>query len=91
MCDKDIDECTIPGLCKNGGTCDNKPGTYFCACKPEWIGKYCQLEYLRDLEAEEAAKEKQKMAFKFVEKTATTGDDVRNYNLIFFNETIVSF
>lgn len=36
----DIDEClNIP--CKNGATCNNKPGSYSCSCSAGWTGKDC--------------------------------------------------
>ena len=36
----DIDEClNMP--CKNGATCNNKPGSYRCSCSAGWTGKDC--------------------------------------------------
>lgn len=36
----DIDEClNMP--CKNGATCNNKPGSYSCSCSAGWTGKDC--------------------------------------------------
>ena len=36
----DIDEClNMP--CKNGATCNNKPGSYSCSCSAGWTGRDC--------------------------------------------------
>ena len=36
----DIDEClNMP--CKNGATCNNKPGSYSCSCSAGWTEKDC--------------------------------------------------
>lgn len=36
----DIDEClNMP--CKNGATCNNKPGSYSCSCSAGWTGEDC--------------------------------------------------
>lgn len=39
-----MDEClTQPGLCKNGATCNNQPGSYLCICVNGWTGKDCSI------------------------------------------------
>ncbi len=32
LCERDINECEIPGWCANGGQCVNYPGAYLCIC-----------------------------------------------------------
>jgi hypothetical protein len=42
----DDDECrTNP--CANGGTCQNVPGSFVCACAPQWAGNTCRNGNLR--------------------------------------------
>ena len=38
----DYNEC-IGGVdpCLNGGTCENRDGSYSCICPPGWTGQYC--------------------------------------------------
>ena len=38
------DECKIPDLCKNGGTCLNSLGSYSCVCADGYEGKHCETE-----------------------------------------------
>ena len=43
----DIDECAI-NRCKNGGICENRPGSYLCKCPDGWTGEHCQMgEYIK--------------------------------------------
>jgi len=44
-CELDVDECTIlDGVCKNGGTCYNKVGGYYCLCTVGWEGADCSTD-----------------------------------------------
>lgn len=36
-CELDIDEC-VSSPCKNGATCIDQPGNYFCQCVPPFKG-----------------------------------------------------
>ncbi|CAH3141405.1 unnamed protein product [Porites lobata] len=43
-CEHDINECnTRP--CRNGGTCENLPGSYRCKCKPGFLGNHCEIVF----------------------------------------------
>lgn len=39
---KDINECLLEP-CENGGTCENKPGSYLCHCPPGFKGRSCEI------------------------------------------------
>ena len=38
-----VDPCTVPMICKNGGTCQSLPGdfNYSCDCVPGFSGRNC--------------------------------------------------
>ncbi|KAL3848339.1 hypothetical protein ACJMK2_019207, partial [Sinanodonta woodiana] len=38
-----VNECTN-NPCQNGGTCQNKPGSFQCICPPEFTGQLCSLD-----------------------------------------------
>ena len=38
----DIDECSV-NRCKNGGTCENRPGSFICRCPSGWTGDHCEI------------------------------------------------
>ena len=38
----DVNECTSRP-CRNGGTCENLPGSYKCKCKPGFLGNDCEI------------------------------------------------
>lgn len=38
----DINECSV-NRCKNGGTCENTPGSFVCRCPPGWTGQHCEF------------------------------------------------
>ncbi|XP_025107964.1 delta-like protein A isoform X2 [Pomacea canaliculata] len=40
-CSTDMDECA-QGICRNGATCTNVPGSYSCACTQYFSGKNCE-------------------------------------------------
>ncbi|KAL3110457.1 hypothetical protein niasHT_019318 [Heterodera trifolii] len=44
FCEQDINECERFGaiLCKNGGTCVNRHGSYMCICVGGFAGKFCE-------------------------------------------------
>lgn len=37
----DVNEC-LASPCKNGSTCVNKRGSYFCSCQTGFTGKHCE-------------------------------------------------
>ncbi|XP_052227433.1 delta-like protein 1 isoform X3 [Dreissena polymorpha] len=41
VCNTDVDECTIPGVCNHIGRCTNTPGSFTCDCYPPWTGSDC--------------------------------------------------
>ncbi|KAL3086398.1 hypothetical protein niasHT_033516 [Heterodera trifolii] len=45
FCEQDINECERFGatLCKNGGTCVNRHGSYMCICVGGFAGKFCEI------------------------------------------------
>ena len=43
-CETDINECsTTPGICQNGGICQNYNGTYNCSCPELFGGDNCSV------------------------------------------------
>ena len=38
----DIDEC-LRNPCQNLSPCTNSPGSYSCACSPQWTGQNCDI------------------------------------------------
>lgn len=38
----DINEC-LRNPCKNLSPCTNSPGSYSCACSPQWSGQNCDI------------------------------------------------
>ena len=46
-----IDEGGIcsPNPCLNGGTCTDLAGSAICKCRPGWLPRYCQGNYLHKL------------------------------------------
>lgn len=38
----DINEC-LQNPCKNLSPCTNSPGSYSCACSPQWSGQNCDI------------------------------------------------
>lgn len=42
QCESDIDECQMDSHCMHG-MCKNLPGSYLCTCKPNYIGKRCNI------------------------------------------------
>ena len=43
-CESDVDECsTTPGVCQNGGVCQNFNGTYNCSCPDLFGGDNCEV------------------------------------------------
>ena len=40
----DMDECCVGGYCHDNATCTNTPGSYFCTCKPGFIGNNTHCE-----------------------------------------------
>ena len=39
----DVDECKGSNPCQNGGTCQNKKGTYHCSCPDGITGFNCEI------------------------------------------------
>lgn len=39
----DINECVLYRFCKNGVTCYDSFGFYFCSCVSGWTGKDCDI------------------------------------------------
>lgn len=39
----DINECLQIGICQHNGTCVNRPGDFFCSCRPGWTGPLCDI------------------------------------------------
>ena len=40
-CTEDVDECLAADVCKNGGTCHNEYGRYYCVCVNGWTDLDC--------------------------------------------------
>lgn len=38
----DINECVQENICQNGGTCFNRPGSFYCSCAQGWTGTLCE-------------------------------------------------
>ena len=38
----DVNECLTGDVCKNGGTCFNLIGSYYCQCPPGFEGETCE-------------------------------------------------
>lgn len=38
----DINECVQENICQNGGTCFNRPGSFYCSCAQGWKGTLCE-------------------------------------------------
>ena len=43
-CELDVDECTTPDICENGGTCSNEFGSYNCTCVSGYTGNHCEMD-----------------------------------------------
>lgn len=41
-CEMEFDECWSQP-CRNGATCRDALGTYFCDCPPGFVGEHCEL------------------------------------------------
>ena len=41
-CEVDVDECASEGLCRNGGTCEDRVNNFHCRCPVEWKGRFCK-------------------------------------------------
>lgn len=43
-CSEDVDECEVQGppRCRNGGTCQNSAGDFYCVCVSGWGGAGCE-------------------------------------------------
>lgn len=44
LCNENIDDCTDPNLCENGGICVDDVADYSCSCQEDWTGFYCRLD-----------------------------------------------
>jgi hypothetical protein len=42
----DEDGICVPNLCLNGGTCTDLVSSPICKCRPGWLPRYCQGNYL---------------------------------------------
>ena len=38
----DVNECLEADVCKNGGTCFNLVGSFYCQCPPGFDGETCE-------------------------------------------------